>query len=112
LEALDDPLVVPELSRFNVELNCEPLALSGDVLSRALGDLTKLWARCNETAHRLDANLVMIGTLPTIRDVDMSLSNISPLNRYYALNREVLRQRRGLPLRVDIEGRDHLVSEH
>ncbi|MCB1819824.1 MAG: hypothetical protein KDI77_18060, partial [Gammaproteobacteria bacterium] len=44
--------------------------------------------------------------------VDMSLSNISPLNRYYALNREVLRQRRGLPLRVDIEGRDHLVSEH
>ena len=112
LEALDDPMVVPELSRFNVELNCEPLALSGDVLSRALADLAKLWARCNETAHRLDANLVMIGTLPTIRDEDMSLANISPLNRYYALNREVLRQRRGRPLRVDIAGRDHLVSEH
>jgi len=112
LEALADPLVVPELSRFNIELNCEPLALSGDVLSRALADLSKLWARCNETAHRLDANLVMIGTLPTIRDADMSLANISPLNRYYALNREVLRQRRGQALRVDIEGRDHLVSEH
>lgn len=112
LEALDDPLVVPELSRFNVELNCEPLPLAGEVLSRALGDLSKLWARCNAVAHRLDANLVMIGTLPTIRDEDMSLANISPLNRYYALNREVLRQRRGQALRVDIEGRDHLQSEH
>ena len=32
LEALDNPLVVPELSRFNVELNCEPLPLEGDAL--------------------------------------------------------------------------------
>ena len=29
LETLAHPLVVPELSRFNVELNCEPLALMG-----------------------------------------------------------------------------------
>ena len=29
LEALGNPLVVPELSRFNVELNSEPLALGG-----------------------------------------------------------------------------------
>jgi len=112
LDALDDPLVVPELSRFNIELNCEPLQLAGGVLSRALGELSRLWTRCNAVAHRLDANLVMIGTLPTIRDEDMSLENISPLNRYYALNREVLRQRRGQALRVDIEGRDHLTSEH
>jgi len=56
--------------------------------------------------------MVMIGTLPTIRNADMTLENISPLNRYYALNNEVLRQRAGRPLRVDISGRDHLVSEH
>ncbi len=29
LEALDNPLVVPELSRFNLELNCDPLAPGG-----------------------------------------------------------------------------------
>jgi len=61
---------------------------------------------------RARANMVMIGTLPTIRDEDLTLANISPLNRYYALNKEVLRRRRGRPLRVDIEGRDHLVCEH
>lgn len=112
LEALDNPLVVPELSRFNLELNCDPLPLEGDALGRAHDGLTKVWAACNETAHRLDANLVMIGTLPTIRDDDLTLANMSPLNRYYALNSEVLRLRGGRPLRIDIFGRDHLVSEH
>lgn len=112
LEALDNPLVVPELSRFNLELNCDPLLLEGDVLARAHDALAHVWAQCNDVVHRLDANLVMIGTLPTIRDEDLTLANMSPLNRYYALNSEVLRQRGGRPLRVDILGRDHLVSEH
>ena len=112
LETLAHPLVVPELSRFNVELNCEPLPLSGDVLDRAASALSRLWAECNAVAHRLDANMVMIGTLPTIRDEDLTLANMSPLNRFHALNGEVLRRRRGRALRVDIEGRDHLVSEH
>ncbi len=112
LEAIDNPLVAPELSRFNLELNCEPLALEGDALGRAYDAFTELWAHCNAVAHRLDANLVMIGTLPTIRDEDLSLANISPLNRYFALNSEVLRMRSGRALRLDIMGRDHLVSEH
>ena len=112
LEALAHPLVVPELSRFNVELNCDPLPLSGDVLDLACDQLSRLWAQCNSVAHELDANMVMIGTLPTIRDGDLSLANMSPLNRFYALNDEVLRRRRGRKLRVDIVGRDHLVSEH
>jgi hypothetical protein len=112
LEILSHPLVVPELSRFNVELNCEPLPLTGDVLDRAARALSQLWAECNAVAHTLDANMVMTGTLPTIRDEDLTLANMSPLNRYYALNREVLRQRRGRALRVDIAGREHLVSEH
>ncbi len=112
LEELNDPLVVPELSRFNLELNCEPLALEGDALARACDALTRVWAQCNAVTHRLDANLVMIGTLPTIRDKDLTLANMSPLNRYFALNSEVLRQRGGKALRVDIEGREHLVSEH
>ena len=112
LEALGNPLVVPELSRFNVELNSEPLALAADALDRAEEALSRLWGQCNAVAHGLGANMVMIGTLPTIRDEDLTLANISPLNRYYALNKEVLRRRRGRPLRVDIEGRDHLVCEH
>ena len=54
----------------------------------------------------------MIGTLPTIRDEDMSYANITPANRYHALNNEILRQRGGRPIRIDIAGVEQLVSEH
>ncbi len=111
LNTLDHPLVVPELSRFNVELNCTPQALERNALRRAEMELAELWAQCNAVAHGLDANMVMIGTLPTIRERDLTLENISPLKRYYALNNEVLRRRAGRPLTIDIAGREHLFIE-
>ncbi len=112
LARLDDPQVVPELSRFNVEFNSEPLALRGDALLRAEIMLERMFDRCNAVAHGMDANMVLIGTLPTLRDADLSLANMSPLRRYAALNREMLRRRGGGPVRIDIAGRDHLVAEH
>ncbi len=112
LSRLNHPLVVPELSRFNVELNGAPLPLRGDALLRAEMELERLWNHCNAVAHDMDAHMVMIGTLPTVRDADLTLDNISPLKRYYALNNEVLRRRKGRPLRVDIDGRERLVTEH
>lgn len=112
LRTLDHPLVVPELSRFNVELNCTPQPLRGYALRSAEAELEQVWAQCNAVAHGLDANMVMIGTLPTIRNEDLSLDNMSPLKRYYALNSEVLRQRGGEPIRIDISGRERLSVEH
>lgn len=112
LEKLSHPLVVPELSRFNVELNSAPLAMEGDVLSRAGANLSDLWARCNAVAHGLDTNMVMIGTLPIIRDGDLTPANMSSLKRFEALNNEILRQRGGRPVVVDIAGEEHLHSEH
>jgi hypothetical protein len=97
LRALNNPLVVAELSRFNVEFNCTPLALGPRALDRAEADLGGMWSACNDIAHGLDANMVMIGTLPTIRDDDLTLDNLTPLNRYYSLNEELQRRRRGAP---------------
>ncbi len=112
LAALDDPMVVPELSRFNLEFNCAPLPLEGEALAQAHDAFIEIWRRCSDVTHRLDAGLVMIGTLPTIRDADMSYANITPANRYHALNGEILRQRGGRPIRIDIAGAERLVSEH
>ncbi len=112
LKAMHHPLVVPELSRFNVELNCTPAPVVGDVFSRMAGELTDLWGKCEAVAHGLDANIVMIGTLPVIRDADLSLSNLSPLKRYAALNHEVLRRRGGHDIHIAISGKDSLRSRH
>jgi len=112
LDELANPLVVPELSRFNVEFNCTPQVLGDFALRRAEMEMAELWARSNVVAHGLDANMVMIGILPTIRERDLTLDNISPLKRYHALNHEVLRRRGGRPFRVAIEGRERLETEH
>jgi len=112
LAAFGNESAVPELSKFNVELTCPPRKLEGNVFSHARTAFETVFQEANEAAHSLDANLVMIGTLPTIRETDLNLHNMSSLKRYYALNTEVLRQRGGVPLRIDIEGAEHLVMEH
>lgn len=112
LERLGNPLVVPELSRFNVELNGTPQPLSGQALRRLEHELTGTWRRCMQVAHELEGQLVMIGILPTIRQQDLTLANISALKRYYALNEQVLRLRGGRPIRLDIDGRERLQLTH
>ena len=111
LKRLNDPLVVPELSRFNVELNAPPIEVRAGVLSSMEESLTATWEHCQEVAHGMDAGLAMIGILPTIRDTDLCLENISAMKRYAALNAQVLQQRKGAPIRIDIQGRDHLLTE-
>ena len=112
LARLASPLVVPELSRFNVELNGTPQPLAGQGLHRLEEELTGTWHHCIRVAHELEGQLIMIGILPTIRQQDLTLANISPLNRYYALNDQVLRSRAGRPIRIDIQGHDRLALTH
>ncbi len=111
LQRLGDPLAVPELATFNVELNGSPQQLQGAALSSMYDELRNTWERCNGVAGELDARLAMIGILPTARAPDFTLANMSPLHRYHALNEQVLIQRGGEPLRLDVEGRDELLLE-
>ena len=112
LEGLDEPLVVPELATFNIEFNSQARSLCGDVFSRMAADLDGLWQRCNRHAARLDLRLGMIGILPTLQQADLSLTNMSPLNRYRALNEQIFRMRRGRPVSLDIEGLERLTLDH
>ena len=102
LAALADPLVVPELSRFNIELNGSPQALEGAALSRLERELSATWQRCQDQAHREEATVLAIGTLPTLREQDLNLDSMTPSPRYLALNEQVLAARGGRPLRLHI----------
>ncbi len=112
LARLNNPLVVPELSKFNVELNGTPQPLAGQALRRLEEELTGTWRECLRVAHELGGTLIMIGILPTVREQDLRLENISPLNRYYALNEQILRARQGRPIELDIRGRERLAATH
>ena len=112
LERLNDPLVVPELSVFNVEFNTPERRLQGDVLSRLHRALESLWVQSDRIAGELGAHLIMIGILPTVREQDLTLASMSSMQRYKALNEQVLRMREGKPLQLDIRGAEHLRTEH
>ena len=108
LRALNDPLVVPELSRFNVELNAPPVEMGAGVLAEMEESLLTTWEKCQNVAHGMDTVLAMIGILPTIRDEDLCLANMSAMNRFEVLNAQVLQQRGDAPIRIDIDGMDAL----
>lgn len=112
LDYLDNPLVVPELSVFNVELNTPERLLTGGALRQLHTALADLWQQCNHSAKTFNAALAMIGILPTVREQELTLASMSRLQRYRALNEQVLRMRRGKPLKLDIHGVEALCTEH
>ena len=112
LERLADPLVVPELSVFNIELNTPPLPLHGDVLRRMHANLESLWKRCQRVAAELGAAVVVIGILPTLRVADLTLDHMSSQQRYRAINDQILLRRRGRPMELAIHGVETLALTH
>jgi gamma-glutamyl:cysteine ligase YbdK (ATP-grasp superfamily) len=112
LERLDEPLVVPELATFNVEINSTARALRGDVFERMAEELQRVWDRSNNLAQPLGARMGMIGIMPTLEQKALSLQNMSPLNRYRALNEQVFKLRHDKPLWIHIRGREFLDLQH
>jgi len=104
--------VTLELAQFNVELNSLVFTLGRDALSNLEKEFTRLWTACNEIAQKIDCKLVMVGTLPTLREEHLELENMSPLTRYRALNEQVLRTRKGRAIELDIQGSETLKSIH
>ncbi|MEW8118841.1 MAG: glutamate--cysteine ligase [Candidatus Thiodiazotropha sp.] len=112
LEKLDEPLVVPELATFNVEINSTARLLQGDVFERMAEELQRVWDKCNRLAQPLGARMGMIGIMPSLQQQALTLHNMSPLNRYQALNEQVFKLRHDRPLSVHIEGRETLDLQH
>jgi hypothetical protein len=111
IERLRSPLVVPELARFNLELNGTPLPLRGDALSRLASELTATLERCNRAAEALDARVGTVGILPTVRPEHLVIDQMTPRERYRALNEQVLRLRDGRPIQLAISGEERLTIE-
>ncbi|MBM3162366.1 MAG: hypothetical protein FJZ79_03385 [Chlorobi bacterium] len=113
LRRVSNPLVVAELSKYNFELNIAPHPLDNRLPGFLNSELRKLWNSCTRNARDMGCHTLMIGILPTLQDRMLSLRNISSLQRYHALNREILRSRSRHPLKIHIEGtRDSLEVVH
>jgi len=112
IQSLNTDLVVPELARFNIELNGTPQVLQGNALYKLQAELEQTWQLCCDAAEKFDSSLIMTGILATVEDKDLCPENMSRVLRYQALNDQVLRLRQGKPLKLDINGHQHLQSTH
>jgi CBS domain-containing protein/gamma-glutamyl:cysteine ligase YbdK (ATP-grasp superfamily) len=111
LAELDDPAFTPELARFNLEFNLEPLSFGGDCLSRMEEQLVEHIRRAEEAARRCGGHVVLTGILPTLAKSDLELDNMSPNPRYFALN-DAMTRLRGGDYEIYLKGIDELHLHH
>lgn len=111
LERIEDPRVTSEIGRFNLECNSDPLLFGGDCLRRMEDQISELVDIVRDAISGLGARPVLTGILPTLRKSDLTLDNMVPSPRYYALN-EALTRLRGGPYVLDIKGTDELRMTH
>ena len=116
LARLADPLVVAELSRFNIELNGTPRPLGGEGLGLIEREMAQTWQRCLAAAHGDVDTAIAIGTLPTLREADLSSASMTPARRYAALNKVIMEGRGNVPVPIHIdsviEAGSPLVTQH
>lgn len=111
LEKLGGPPFTTELALFNLEINLDPLDLGGHCFGILEKNLTEHISAVREAAMEIDADVLLTGILPSLIKSDLSLDNITPRDRYYALNDAVNRLRGG-PLQIKIMGIDELNLQH
>lgn len=107
LERLADPSFTTELAQFNIEYNLPPLPLGGDCLRQMETLLNDGIERVRAAAKEFGADVLLTGILPTLEPLDLSLKQLTPVARYFALN-DTLMQLRGGPFQFVIKGTDEL----
>ena len=111
LQSAAEPHFTTEVALFNLEMNLDPVVWGGDCFTRMERQLLDLLAKARAAAAQHDARVVLTGILPTIRKSDLGLDNMTPIPRYFALNR-AMTEMRGSDYEIHIRGVDELLLKH
>jgi len=111
LEQLKDDHFTTELAKFNLEANLDPLIFEGNAFSKLESDLRDLTGRADEMAKKYGARLLLTGIMPTIMKDDLDFENITPYERYKALNQAMIKHRGG-EFEFHIKATDELITKH
>ena len=111
LKHANDPRLTTEIARFNLEANLTPVELRNNCFSRIEQELIELIELARNSAATQNADVLLSGILPTLQKSDLTLDNLTPIARYYELDRGVIRLRGG-PLSIHIKGLDELHLTH
>lgn len=111
LKAVDDPHFTTELARFNLEFNLDPVDWGPDCLAELENQLNTLLQKVRRAAGEAGVEVLLAGILPTLHHGDLTLENMTPFPRYFALA-EAIYRRRGKEFELNIRGLDELSITH
>lgn len=111
IEEIGDPRFTYELARFNLEFNLNPLRFGDRCLSELENQLNSCITRAREAAEKHEGDVILMGSLTTIRKSDLGMDNLTPMSRYYMLN-DALTRLRGTEHELKIKGADELHVKH
>jgi CBS domain-containing protein len=111
LEGLNPAMYTTELAKFNLEVNATPREFGGDCLGEFEAELNKMVAVVRGRAAKQEAEILLTGILPTLQLSDITLDNMAPMPRYFALNKAMVALRGG-KFHVNIKGLDELDITH
>ncbi|NLE80808.1 MAG: glutamate--cysteine ligase [Rhodococcus sp.] len=104
LAAIDDEAVFQtELAQFNVEMNVEPAPLTGDGVAELERNLRASLDVATARMTRHNAQLVMIGMLPTLKFEHLGRDTITANPRFELLNDQIVAAR-GEDIELDLDG--------
>lgn len=107
IEKAKDKRLTTELGLFNLEANTAPLDFTKDCLSKMENELNDVLKICKKSAKKLDADIVLAGILPTLKESDYVAENLTPQPRYIEMDR-VLTELNGKDRYIHIKGLDEL----
>ncbi|MCC5942176.1 MAG: CBS domain-containing protein [Balneolaceae bacterium] len=111
LEKISDPHFTPELARYNLEINLDPLKFSDDCFSVMETSLRNLLNKAELAAGSFEEKIVLTGILPTIDYRAVQMEYMTPKQRYEALA-NIIAELRGEDFELNITGVDELILKH
>lgn len=108
LENINDKHYTNELALFNLEINLDPLPLSGHCFSQMEKDLLQLLKKGNQLASKYENNLLLTGIMPTLKYRHLQFENMTPIQRYQTLSK-VLSEIRGSDFQIYLQGVDDCI---
>ncbi|MEX0966388.1 MAG: CBS domain-containing protein [Bacteroidia bacterium] len=109
LKNIRDDHFTTEYAKFNMEINLDPQPFTGKCFSKMKTQLTRFLKKAENAANKFESNVILAGILPTIRESDMRMENLTPEPRFEALN-SIIHKMRGSNYEFSIRGIDELIS--
>jgi len=111
LERLKGRAFTTELAQFNLEANLSPREFGGNCLAQMETELVEMLALARAAAAGEGARVLFCGILPTLEKQHLGLEWMTPIPRYYQLNRMMSALRNG-PFDTRIKGLDEFQMVH